>query len=79
MVAFTAVKNSPQDGAKLFARLLARGIITCYRPAYSTFQLMPPYTITGGEVDHFVAALVESLKAGRQTGSTLCASSRMRN
>lgn len=65
MLAFTAVC----DSAALHAELTARGIITCLRPAYETFQLMPPYTIAGSEVDYFIAALSDSLDAVRRRES----------
>lgn len=51
------------DGARLQADLAGRGVVTCYRPAFDVFQLMPAYTITRDEIDHFVAALVASLEA----------------
>jgi len=56
------------DGPGLHADLSARGIVTCYRPAYDTIQLMPPYTISRAELDHFIAGLVASLRT-RQEGS----------
>jgi 2,2-dialkylglycine decarboxylase (pyruvate) len=58
MVGFTAVT----DGAALHADLSSRGIVTCYRPAYATFQLMPAYIITSRQIDHFVKALAASLR-----------------
>ncbi len=59
MVAFTVVEN----GAGLHAELSNRGVIALYRPAYDTIQLMPPFTISSGEIDHFIAALVASLRS----------------
>ncbi len=72
MVGFTVARKSAgsaaadaaERGARLWADLRARGVITNYRPAYATFQLMPPFTISRAEVDHFIAALEACLRDG---------------
>ena len=53
MAAFAPVS----DGPRFHAELTRRGVVTCYRPAYGTVQLMPAYTITSAEIDWFVSVL----------------------
>ncbi len=51
------------EGTATFRRLLDRGFIVDYKPQTATFRLFPPYVISTQEIDRFLAAFEDALRA----------------
>ncbi|RJQ06218.1 MAG: aspartate aminotransferase family protein [Bacillota bacterium] len=55
MTAFSA--TSAEAGESLHRVLTAERVVVGYQPSFATFQLMPAYTLSEEEIDHFCRAL----------------------
>ena len=52
-----------ERGPEIARRLLEAGFIVNYQPQNNAFRLFPPYVITAGQLDEFVAAFERTLSA----------------